>query len=122
MINEMGPWLVGGELEVLGPVTYADGLDECRAVLGGIRAPRNCFWGPSDILYTNSIQNIFLGPQVTFMSERTVFVIFVVNKSTVYRRGFKNPDNNTKKAYKFARCSSLCCAGVVSGACSQERR
>ena len=44
---------------------------------------------------------LFLGPPRMFMSERTVFVIFVVTKSTVYRRGFKNPDNNTKKAYKL---------------------
>jgi hypothetical protein len=28
--------------------------------------PRNCFWGPRNILYTNSLYNIFLGPQITF--------------------------------------------------------
>eukprot|EP01052_Picozoa_sp_SAG31_P002838 SAG31_NODE_103_length_25164_cov_12.124317_6_plen_138_part_00 len=30
LINQMGSWLVGGELEVLGPVLYHDGLDEYR--------------------------------------------------------------------------------------------
>ncbi len=37
------------------------------------------------------------------MSERTVFVTFVQSriKGTVYRRGFRNSEDNTKNAYKF---------------------
>ena len=39
-----------------------------------------------------------------FMSERAVFVAFAEGlkyQSTVYRRGFRNPEDNTEKAYKF---------------------
>lgn len=38
LINDMGPWLVGGELEVLGPVMYNDGLDEYRKSPAVLRA------------------------------------------------------------------------------------
>jgi hypothetical protein len=39
-----------------------------------------------------------------FMSERAVFVAFAEGlkyQSTVYRRGFRNPEDNTEKAYKI---------------------
>jgi hypothetical protein len=34
----------------------------------GIRAPRNCLWGPRNILYTISLHNVFIGiPWITFL-------------------------------------------------------
>lgn len=38
MIEESGDWLVGGSVEVLGPIKWDDGLDEYRQTPNQLRA------------------------------------------------------------------------------------
>ena len=40
MINDSGDWLVGGEVSVLGRVTWGDGLDQYRLTPSELRYSR----------------------------------------------------------------------------------
>ena len=40
MINDSGDWLVGGEVSVLGRVTWGDGLDQYRLTPSELRCSR----------------------------------------------------------------------------------
>ena len=80
MINESGDWLVGGEVSVLGRITWNDGLDQYRLTPGELREKFRSMG--ADAVFAFQLRNPIHNGHALLMKEC---------KQQLVSRGYSNP-------------------------------